>query len=196
MFGIPNFTPSFHTDAVSLLSEIREGFSKLAGIEIDEILMVWDRNEDDWFYDCPVILKARGIQFEFLANKLDEFSLTIDRINLNEQLDWYGSSDLRLEWRKHPLTDKLGGRKIKEVGIIEYAFTTRVVAGHNMGSTDTNLLLAGAYIAFESTEIQIFNGLDDTRVGMMEPQSSVQKTMVQQVAAGNGTGCARPSPAL
>jgi hypothetical protein len=66
----------------------------LIGKSFDEYLLLWDKNDDIWYNNGPVILLCCGKQYEFDANKLDEYSFTIDKINLEAELKSYSDLDL------------------------------------------------------------------------------------------------------
>ena len=134
-------------------------FSKWAGLKVEEILMVWDRS-DKWFDDCPVIVIAGG-KWEFLANK-SMTSFSVNSIDLGDLDLWMRRCSIGVA--RHPIYG-VKGERIKEVGILEYFTSTG--GGSNIGSTDYR---SSVDLFFDTTELQIFNGLEITG-RLMKPES-------------------------
>ncbi|MEL6138989.1 MAG: hypothetical protein AAFR42_16475, partial [Cyanobacteria bacterium J06628_6] len=62
---------------------------------------MWDVDDDEWFNDAPIVLCTETQQLEFCANRLSDFSLSTDSIDLSLPVYWCGEeeSDFRpLRW--------------------------------------------------------------------------------------------------
>ncbi len=55
MLGIKGNNPKIYTKPMNLLKEQKPNFDKLVGKTINEILIVWDQTNKEWFCDYPVI---------------------------------------------------------------------------------------------------------------------------------------------
>lgn len=179
MFGIENYEPIFFDKVEIFKKVLGSQLSKAIGKTIDDYWLMWDSQENRWFQDGPVILKISNRQFEFTANKLDEFSLTFDQIDIGKKLDWYGlDDDLPLIWKNQAKADmnKLIGRKITDISIISYNFSSKVLLDkihpENKGRiNETGFMLHGIEFTFEkkgwfdqNNFLQIFNALDSNGI--------------------------------
>lgn len=91
---------------------------------------MWDTNRNEWNTDGPIIFRISNKNYEFVSYKLDEFSITINTIDLSIKLDWYGMGDeLPLVWKKNALTEinQHLGKRIKEVYILTYNFISTTI---------------------------------------------------------------------
>lgn len=175
MLGIKDFEPNFFTDPNTLTNVYGTTLLGLIGKEIQDYWVMWDCKENEWYADGPVILKIDNRNFEFCAYQLDEFSLTVDSIDLSKPLDWYGMGDeLPLIWKKNPIAEvnRQIGRKIESINILGYNFISTVVGDktnpENVGQIhETGYMLHGIEFVFEKTGdtdnenyLEIFNALD------------------------------------
>jgi hypothetical protein len=189
MLGIPNYEPNFCDNTESFIKVFGENLLSTIGLTLDNYWLMWDTTENKWYNDGPVILKIADRQFEFTAYQLDEFSLTIDQIDLNEKLDWYGlGDDLPLIWKDKANSDinKLVGRKIKDIKIVAYNFISTIVEDkvnpENTGRmTETGFMLHGIEFEFKKNGwldnnnfLQIFNALDANGVTTKELKNDSQ----------------------
>ena len=150
---------------------------------------MWDEKENEWFPDGPVILEIDNSQYEFTANKLDEFSLTINSINLDEKLDWYGmGQEIPLSWKengKEELLESLD-QPIEAVRILTYNYIGEYIedkkSPQNVGRKhETGYMLHGIefvlkkkYLHDTSNHFTIFNALDQNGVTSTEAQQNDQ----------------------
>jgi len=167
MYGIPNYKPNFHYEAESFFNEFNEALSILIGKKISRFWIMWDVNHNEWLKDGPVILEIDGDKFEFNNSGMSEFSLTINAIDLNIKLDWYGSGDeMPLIWKENgePNLVKNLNKPITGINILLF--------------TDVSKLLTGIeFILEKETELDtenffsIFNGLDQNEMDKIAIQS-------------------------
>lgn len=166
MLGISTYNPNFFDDANLFLETHKDKFEKLIGKPIARFWLIWDEKENEWYPDGPVILEINGDHYEFCAYQFDDFSFTLNSINLNEKLDWYGMGDeMPLTWKengKQELQDSLN-RPISGVNILTYNFkSTNVETGD---PHETGAMMHGIEFELEKGQDQvvyfsIFNALD------------------------------------
>ncbi|MFB9394167.1 hypothetical protein ACFPM3_20630 [Streptomyces coeruleoprunus] len=106
---------------------------------MSRIWLVWDRREDEWFSDCPVLFDFDGEQVEINHWKFDDVSLTWNAIDPHRPPRWDGFD---LEWRAEPLAGLSGlpGEPLKGVAV----FLHREVS-----------------FAFEDATVGVYNALDE-----------------------------------
>ncbi|MES2616713.1 MAG: hypothetical protein V4613_02480 [Bacteroidota bacterium] len=199
MLGIPNFEPHFFDNTNAFIKANGEQLTTIIGATLDDYWLMWHAEDNEWYNDGPVILKIDGRQFEFTAYKLDEFSLTIDQIDLTKKLDWYGLGDqIPLVWKNkaHSEINHLVGRKITDIHIITYNFISTVVEDkikpENTGSIhETGYMLHGIEFTFEKNTrfershfLQIFNALDANGIKTVEQKDDSQFQRINIVQKG------------
>ena len=199
MLGIPNYEPNFCDNPEIFIKVFGDKLLSTIGLTLDDYWLMWETTDNKWYNDGPVILKIADRQFEFTAYKLDKFSLTIDLIDLNEKLDWYGlGNDLPLIWKNKANSDldKLVGRKIKDINVVAYNFISTIVEDkvkpENTGEiTETGFMLHGIEFEFEkkgwldnNNFLQIFNALDANGVTTEELKKDKQ---FQKININKGT---------
>lgn len=118
--------------------------------------MVWDRQADEWFCDCPVLFDFEGEQVEINHQKLDDLSLTWNTIDPGDPVRW---PDFDLQWRSEPLPGlpDLKGLSLEGVELLEW--TGRDMA---QGNVDVSF-------AFETGRVTVFNALDENGLSMAPP---------------------------
>ena len=130
MLGIPTYEPNFFNDADLFLKTQKDKFEKLIGKPIARFWVMWDENENEWYPDGPVILEIDGDNYEFCAYQLDDFSFTLNKIDLTGKLDWYGMGDeLPLSWNengKQELRESLN-QPISAINVLTYNFKSKNV---------------------------------------------------------------------
>ena len=166
MLGIPKYKPNFIDDAYAFKETHKNQLEPLIGTSITKFWVMWDELEDVCYPDGPVILEIGGDQYEFCAYQLDDFSLTINTIDLDEKLDWYGSGDeLPLIWKengKPELLDSLN-RQIIDINILTYNFKSTYVetgAPHETGYMMHGIEFILKKVNNEVAYFSIFNALD------------------------------------
>lgn len=127
MLGIQNYKPLYLSDPDIFCKKFHIQLNELIGKSIDRFWIMWDDKLNEWNPDGPVIVEIGGNNLEFSAYNLDEFSLTVNAINLDDELDWYEmGNELPLSWKENGKTEliQLLNRPIKEVNILAYNFTS------------------------------------------------------------------------
>lgn len=197
MLGIPNYEPYFYNNTDTFIKVFGDQLLDTIGLTLDDYWLMWQTIENERYNDGPVILKIANRQYEFTAYQLDEFSITVDQIDLNEKLDWYGlGDDLPLTWKNQADVDmnKLIGRKIKDINIITFNFIGTIVEDkinpENTGKkSETGFMLHGIEFEFEKNGwldnnnfLQIFNALDSNGLTTKESKydSQIQKININK----------------
>ncbi|MBP7262230.1 MAG: hypothetical protein KBB37_13180 [Bacteroidia bacterium] len=189
MLGIPDYEPNFFDRVDIFIKVFSDQLNQTIGLTLEDYWLMWQTQDNEWYNDGPVILKIGNRQFEFTAYKLDEFSLTFDKIDLNKKLDWYGAgADIPLVWKNKCNTgmNKLIGRKITDISVVAYNFISTVIDDKvnpkNIGRIDeTGFMLHGIEFKFEkrglfdnNNFLQIFNALDSNGVANKEQKGNKQ----------------------
>lgn len=170
MLGISKYKPIFFRDSILFLNSHKETLMNLIGENISEYYVQWDTSQDEWNEDGPIILIVNDNQYEFTAYQLDMFSLTINKIDLNQKLDWYGSGDeIPLIWKKDAFENlnHILGKEIQSIHLLEYSLTSNIKNDPDKKEffnqiSPLDFFLVG--IEFELNKIQdclhLSNGLD------------------------------------
>lgn len=181
MFGVPEFEPNFFTDADTLLKVHGATLLNWVNQAIEEYWIIWDLKGNVWYQDGPVIFRIGNRNYEFVSQKLDEFSFTVDTIDLSKKLDWYGMGDeLPLVWKKNSLEEIncYIGEPILEVNLLTYnsAGTALKFIAHRTyieieKPSETSNMLHGIEFVFpdkdlfnKASYLNIFNGIDQIRM--------------------------------
>lgn len=151
MLGIKNYNPKMYTNPSAIIEDHGTKLEALIGKYIQEIWVVWEQAENEWFNDCPVIIGFEDCQLELCAYKTDEFAVTFNQILVSENPSWY-ESDLKLQWEKNKLAewDFIAGKKVMEIEIIERSETN-----------DAGFYLAGIGFHLSDGYFAVCNGLDE-----------------------------------
>lgn len=166
MLGMDSYNPYFYSVSSDIINELGQELNKLIGKDIIDIWVVYDKKNNEWFKDCPIVLNVEGIKAELCAFKMEEFAITFNTIDMSEKLNWYDIDNFDLEWRKEPINDLLfvKNKKICNIELIEYNLQTEITYSkdnpNQVGKKHSTWILNG--IGFELTDgyFSVFNGLD------------------------------------
>ena len=154
-WGIKYWEPSWYESTNEFTIALNK--ENICGSIVRSTWTLWDG--DEWFEDAPVILVTDNKQLEFCANQIGEFTFSINSIDINASVNWCEEpAELgSLIWKKdaHTLLAKLVGKKILEIGALEYCLDKNLQELFNK-----QWVLAGVYLSCNSTYIEIFNALD------------------------------------
>jgi hypothetical protein len=123
MLGIPGFKPHFYSDAKAFKTAHQDALKAAIGFPIQAYYLQWEMDDDTWNRDAPLIFIIREQQYEFCAYKMSDFHLSINQIDRNIPLNWYGSNDeFPLLWKKSPLDqlNPLLDKKIEKIRLVEW----------------------------------------------------------------------------
>jgi hypothetical protein len=158
MWGIKNYQPQWSNSAEDLLGLVTQ--VPLIGCQIQALWSLWDE-DDEWFRDAPIVICTQEHQLEFCANKLDEFSFSVDSIDLNIPVYWCGDEDpdeqpFRWMQQKNPEFSGLIGKSITGIEIAESRIEKDLQAFLGLEP----LILSGIVLQFQDKRLEILNGLD------------------------------------
>ena len=172
MLGISSYNPKFHTTAESFIKEHKNVLLKLIGKKINRFWVMWKTKDDIWMADAPVVVDIENKRYEFTAYQLDEFSLTINSFELNEELDWYGmGNEMPLEWRENgkPELIKNLNKTILDIRLLTFNFISEFVESGK--KHETGNMLTGIEFVFEKDDeldtenyFSIYNALDQNGI--------------------------------
>lgn len=196
MLGIRDYEPNFFREADTFNKVLGDTLLKLIGKPVDDYWLMWETKENEWYNDGPVILKIDNRQFEFTAHQLDEFSLTVNQIDLNQKLDWYGAGDeIPLIWKSkcHSAIDQIIGLSIKEISILTFKLITTIIEDKlnrkNVGMQhESDYMLHGIQFDFDdhgqTRYLQIFNGLDQNGLSSEPSKEDYQNKRIKITGSG------------
>ncbi len=104
MLGIPNFQAQFYSDPHRFRRAHREKLLAAIGYPIETYYLQWELDDDAWNADGPIILMIKGLQYECCAFQVGSYHLSLNSIDMQDALDWYGSSnEFPLSWEQNPM---------------------------------------------------------------------------------------------
>ena len=169
VWGINNYQPRWCNTSDELSKLLIQ--TSLIGLQISSSWSLWAGEEDEWFNDAPVVICTETAQFEFCANKSEEFSFSLDSIDLGVPVYWCADSDTDLQpfyWVRSRNIEFNGlvGKSIAGVEIIE--------------SEHIQPDLTGITLKFENDRLEILNGLDCNLLSRTQhPWEGLRYTLVE-----------------
>ena len=162
-WGIKYYQPRWTNSSDELTSLLLE-----ASLKKEQVKSIWtaqDSEDGEWFKDAPVVICTQTKQLELCASHLDRFSFSINSIDLYSSIYWCGTKEdgeLPLSWilADCPEIQDLIGKKIAEVGIIEYQMSDE---NQDFLSVD-EWLLHGVAFYLQDRWFRVLNGLDCNRL--------------------------------
>src|SRR5687768_2127161 len=91
--GAKAYYPVFFHTAEEIVQANKTLLEQLSGKNLQQVWIAWSLTYDEAWMDCPVILKFSHLQLELCCNKLDEFSITANTINLQDGINWFGDTN-------------------------------------------------------------------------------------------------------
>jgi hypothetical protein len=171
VLGIRGYRPK----PISSVRQLRELHGKrlhaLVGERIQRVWLTWDRNDDSWLADNPVVLQIGDQQLELCWWKFDELFLTWNEIDLAAPLNWYGDSAFDLTWCAdgHPAQRLAPLRVVREVHMTEFAFRISGVSPDRPVSTET-WLFNGIQFVLDDGVLEVHNAMDENGISTREPK--------------------------
>ncbi|GAB4587048.1 hypothetical protein [Nocardia sp. IFM 10818] len=167
-FGIHGYQPRWLNGRAAIESTHGQRLNRLVGRPLSKSWLVWDRSEDEWFADCPVVLDFDGEQVEITHQKFDELSITWNSIDPHRQRSWSDPEDndaqihaFHLSWRSDavPALTALEGQRLLAVDLLEW---TSQQADFAAG-------MIAVSFAFADNRMTISNGLDENSLEFGTP---------------------------
>ncbi|MBC9718781.1 hypothetical protein H9Y04_40265 [Streptomyces sp. TRM66268-LWL] len=155
-FGIAGYEPLWLNGRSDLVRAHAHRLRGLAGRTLTCVWMVWDREDDEWFCDGPVLFDFDGEQVEINHQKFDDLSLTWNTVDPGAPVRW---PDFDLQWRADPLPGlpALRGLRLAGVELLEWA-----VRDMAQGNVDISFV-------FETGRVTVFNALDENGLSFAPP---------------------------
>lgn len=154
-WGISGWQPNWLASSKSLLNLLRQHI--FTGSQVSQTITLWEAN--DWFEDAPIIIVIDGVQHEFCANKIGEFSYSKNTIDKSKPVKWcdasYGIGTLRWKTNAHPNLKGLTNNTIIDIGTIEYLLDENIQC-----IFDKDWALSGVYVRCSHFYAEIYNALD------------------------------------
>ena len=134
-----SYTPEYIDKTPELISKKSDLLKALIGQKLSASYVVWDLDENEWFFDGPVVLIFERNQVELCCNKLEEISITSGAADVrsNPIISW--DPEGPYEWRKNALKEIncVVDNTVEKINIIEFELTTWPV-DENSGSPNAN----------------------------------------------------------
>lgn len=147
---------TFLTDVDSAIAKHGDRLRSLIGRTLDAGWIVWNKADDCWFPDEPVVLDFQGRIAEIVFWQLTELSLTWNTIDLRQRPNWMGCWDASdLEWRRnaHPALEFVVSRTLSGISLVEMLNETGIV--------QKEWLLHALQFHFGPATLTVFNALDE-----------------------------------
>lgn len=158
-WGIKSYQPQWSDSATELLELIVQ--IPLIGSQVQALWSLWDEEDNEWFNDAPVVICTQEKQLEFCANKLNEFSFSLDLIDLSVPVYWCSDEDSDIKpfrWvqqKNHEFRD-LAGKFITGIEIVESCVEKNMQTFLGLELW----ILSGIVLQFQNERLEILNGLD------------------------------------
>jgi hypothetical protein len=152
MFLFSGYSPKIYSNVPNIIQDHKNCLKQLKGKKITDIWIAWDKDNNEWFNDCPVVISFEDCQLELCAYKSDEYKISFNEIPIFQPIDWYGTN-FNLEWVKNklPFQASLTNKRVKHMEIIEV---------YN-GEAGVSLSLHGVGFQLEDSYFAVCNGLDE-----------------------------------
>lgn len=170
MLGIQKYKPIFSTTTSQFIEKHKKDLQHLIGKKVNCYYLQWETKEDRWNEDGPIILKIGKSQYEFTAFQLDEYSLTINQIDLSKELNWYGATDeIPLIWKKNAIDEMniLLNKRIEHIYLLAHSMTSGIIKNDEQKEffkplTHSDFFMVGIEFKLDGIEnhLQLSNGLD------------------------------------
>jgi hypothetical protein len=160
-FGIQGYEPQWLNGRRAVTAAHGRRLHTLIGRRLTRSWLVWNRHDDHWFADCPVLLDFDGEQVEINHRKFDDLSITWNTIDPSRPITWtYGDSedpeDFPLTWRDDACMRlaALNGQQLHSIELLEWGG----------GDTDRASEMVPVTFGFANDRITITNALDENAI--------------------------------
>ncbi|WP_412538710.1 hypothetical protein R8Z50_23000 [Longispora sp. K20-0274] len=164
-FGVSGHQPKWLTDLPALRAAHRRRLNDLVGRRLSDTYLMWDREDDAWWADGPVVLDFDGEQLEVNHQKDRDLSITWSTIDLALPIDWGTSDNFQLTWRRDTPTDlvALRGQTLQQVELLEWVIDRRPI-----GSIDI-------HFTFPNGQVTIVNAGDENGLRFTPPPEAYRR---------------------
>ncbi|WP_433204957.1 hypothetical protein ACQP1G_17065 [Nocardia sp. CA-107356] len=129
-FDIEGYQPQWLQGRRAITAAHGHRLHALVGRHLDHVWLVWDRDDDEWFADGPVVLDFDGEQVEINHQKFADLSVTWSTVDPTGQATWSNGDDedpevhtFHLAWRHDTRAEltALEGKRLQAVELLEWA---------------------------------------------------------------------------
>ncbi|WP_280430937.1 hypothetical protein [Nocardia brasiliensis] len=165
-FDIRGYQPQWLDGRRAITAAHGPRLHTLVGRRLCRSWLVWDRDADEWFADCPVLLAFDGEQVEISHQKFGDLSVTWNSVDPVGQTTWTNGDDndpevytFHLGWRydTRPELAALENQQLQEIELLEWA-----------GSDVANGMVAVSFV-FADDRMTISNGMDQNMLEFGPP---------------------------
>ncbi len=153
---VQGYEPTWQRGLKAVAATHGERLSALVGRRLANAWLLWDRNEDRWFADAPVLLDFSGEQLEVQHQKFDELSLTWNTTDASKPVAF---PDFDLFWRTDavPELTRVAGAVVRAVSLLEWQ-------GGDMADG-----MVAVRLVVEGEQFTVFNALDENGLAFGQP---------------------------
>ncbi len=169
MFGIRGYEPFFWEYEDDLVLHNMDVLKSIRNQKVINIHWVWDKSDNSWLTDCPVVIQLNNGLMSLCAFQLSSFAIGWNDINVNEEIDWSDDDfpdSLHLEWREYSneQTEKILGSEITGIEIIKYQFHLHNAKHEERENITDSGLLFGVGIKVDNGILAVTNNLDENKI--------------------------------
>jgi hypothetical protein len=170
--GIQGYQPHWLNGLQAIASAQGRRLDALLGRRLSRSWLVWNRNRDQWFADCPILLDFDGEQVEICHQKFDDLSVTWNTIIPSRPITWTtGDGDdpenFPLMWRDDACTRlaSLNGQELCAVELLEWGGS----------GTDFAREMVPITFGFPHDQITIINAVDENAIEFGPPDRNYRR---------------------
>ena len=118
------YQPVFVDSSRQLLEQAGRALHDVVGTMLERTWVVWDKTDDEWWGDAPVLLEFSNHILAIRFRRLDEMSVTSDCIDINKNPGWlidsWNSDEYEYEWRVNALPElsAVVGQELRQIQIV------------------------------------------------------------------------------
>ncbi|MCM3488956.1 hypothetical protein M3689_06490 [Alkalihalophilus marmarensis] len=159
MGRLNTYSPRFISNPVDLVAEHKEKLVALTGKTIKSIWIAWDHQSNRWLREMPVVIEAGNEQIELCANRIGEYSITFNTINLE-----FAPSSMQISWEENKLNEihRVLNQEIRSTEMIESTVHISCLKEDQLsGKVAVDYVIDGIGFNLERGYLAVCNGLDE-----------------------------------
>jgi len=184
MFQIKDYRPKFYSNCKDFMQKNHKLIHQLIGQNFEGVYWVWDKTNEIWIKEFPVILKLSGGYCTLCAHKHSDFSMGFNNIDLNEKIKSAKYAGSELVWKEYNtrLINKSKNKDIQAVEIVN--FLPRFINDFPLyNKKEENIIrklgfLHGVGFNIDGKTMVISNGLDDNNIVFFDMDFPVYYTRI------------------
>lgn len=171
-FGIEGYEPRYLTGRRAIAAAHGARLAALVGRRLSAVWLAWDRDDDTWFADAPVLLGFEGEQVELCHRRFWDLSITWNTVDPAGRPVWSdaGEPPFRLAWRDDVRAEPaaLRGRELRSVELLEWG-TPDVADG----------MVAPRFVFTGGGAVTVSNALDENALEFGDPDPGYRRHPLQ-----------------